>query len=311
MLYKFTSSPAQDSVQFGSLKEKAGNSPYEYSENEGRLLNEEDASTSVYRDGVIVKTNAGYLTLPQGIAGGACARYAPVAFLRNSDTWCSGEFSESMCGETSPWSARDYLVSSSEHRFHCATSSQVLGFDSRENSTEVPTNVAYFCTKDASEFTTAVHQDWGSPEQERSLFESAAKTEEEFGDESRCPFDDGISKPAVPRFNASLDTCFNVVLKVQYYLYWRAAQIVQVRVKIILGDVQAMGPLGKLFVFQRFSVKFIHLKDVDRSQLPFIENRVTERSGNPGYEIGKIVLAKTEKNESVVLDFATKVSQVK
>lgn len=309
MLYEFTSSPAGDSVQFESLRAQAQNSPYEYRESESRTSDEDDVNTGGYQDGSIVKTDPGFLTLPRRIASDACARYAPVVFLRNSDTLCTGEFSESLCSETSPWSALDYLVPSHTRQFSCGTSPQVLNLNNRVNFTMVPTNVAYFCTNDPSAFTTSVEEDWGLSTQTVSLFEPAEETNENVGDVPRCPFDDGVSKPEPPRFNASLGTCFNVVLKVEYHLYWRSVQIVQARVKVTLGDIRNTSSVGRLLITQRFSTKFIHLKDVDLSQLPFIESEVNERSGNPGYLIGRKVLAKIEKNESVSLNMSFTVSQ--
>ena len=291
LLYDTPPASAGDSVQFDSLQ--AGAPEYEYRENETRSLVENDVTGSGYRDGVIIKTDRAVLTLPQGIGIGACARYAPVVFLRDTVTWCSSEFSESMCSEKSSWSALDYLVPSTTRS--CLTSPQVLNLNSRANSSSVPTHIEYFCVKDSTTYTTEFGKDWDTTLQGGSLFNTDQRSGDESTD-SRCTFDDSVSKPPVPEFNANSMKCSNVVLKVNYDVYWKGGKIVQLRAKVSLGDISA--PAGNLIVAQRFSVKFTYLNEVDRTKLPFIQPVIEERSGNPGYITGKKVIAKIDGGQS-------------
>ena len=291
LLYGTPPASAGDSVQFDSLQ--AGAPEYEYRENETRSMVEGDVTVSGYRDGVIIKTDRAVLTLPQGIGTSACARYAHVVFLRNSVTWCSSEFSESMCSEKSSWSALDYLVPSTTRS--CLTSPQVLNLNSRANSSSVPTHVEYFCVKDSTTYTTEFGKDWDSTLQGGSLFNTDQRSGDESPD-SRCAFDDGVSKPPAPEFNANSRKCSNVVLKVDYDIYWKGGKIVQLRAKVTMGDISA--PAGNLIVAQRFSVKFMHLDEVDLTKLPFIQPALEQRSGNPGYITGKKVIAKIERGQS-------------
>ena len=292
LLYDTPPAFAGDNVQFVSLQ--AGAPEYEYGENETRSLVESEATGSGYRDGVIIKTDRAILTLPQGIGTGACARYAPVSFLRDTVTWCSSEFSESMCSENSPWSALDYLVPITTRS--CLTSPQVLSLNSRTNSS-VPTHVEYTCIKDSTAYTTEIGKAWGSTSQSGSLFHTDLESADDSSD-SRCAFDDGNSKPAVPEFSGSALSrkCSNVVLKVDYHVYWKGTKIVQLRAKVTMGDISA--PATDLIVAQRFSVKFTYLKDVDLTKLPFIQPVLVERSGNPGYITGKKVIAKIDGGQS-------------
>ena len=291
LLYDTPPASAGDSVQFDSLQ--AGAPEYEYRENETRSLVESEDTGSGYRVGVIIKTDRAVLTLPQGIGTGACARYAPVAFLRDTVTWCSSEFSESMCSEKSSWSALDYLVPSTTRS--CLTSPQVLNLNSSTNSSSVPTLVEYFCVKDSTAYTTEAGKDWGSTFQAGSLFD----TDQRSGNDSldpRCTFDDGVSKPPAPEFIAISRKCSNVVLKVDYDVYWKGSKIVQLRAKVTLGDITA--PAGNLIVAQRFSMKFTYLNEVDLTKLPYIQPVLEERSGNPGYIRGRKVIAMIEGGQS-------------
>ncbi|XP_028400295.1 tectonic-2-like [Dendronephthya gigantea] len=285
LLYDSPPTFAGDSVQFDSLQ--AGAPKYEYRKNEIRSLVENDVNKNGYRDSVVIKTDRAVLTLPQEIGTNACARYAPVVFLRDFSTWCSSEFSEIMCSKKSSWNALEYLVPSTARS--CLTSPQVLNLNSTANSSSVPTHVQYFCQKDSTAFVTEVGNDW-------DLKSGSFNTQQGSGGEShdsRCAFDDGVSKPPAPIFDENSKRCSNVVLKVAYDFYWKGGKIVQLRARIALGDITAS--TGNVIVAQRFSVKYTHLATVDATRLPFIQPVVEERSGNPGYIRGKKVIAKANQ----------------
>ena len=292
LLYDTPPAPAGDSVQFDSLQADAPK--YEYRENETRFLVENDVIDAGYRDGVIIKTDSAVLTLPQGVGTSACARYAPVAFLRDTVTWCSSDFSESMCSEKTSWSALDYLVPSTTRS--CLTSPQVLNINRRANSSSVPTHVEYFCVKDASVYTTKLRKSWDSTGS-KSL-NADQRPGNELSD-PRCVFDDGVSKPPAPEFNARSRKCSNVVLKVDYDIYWKGTKIIQLRARLTLGDISA--PADNLIIAQRFSVKFTYLNEVDPTKLPFMQPVYEQRSGNPGYITGKKVIAKVDRGQSSML----------
>ena len=285
LIYDTPPASAGDSVQFDSLQ--AGAPKYEYQENETRSLTENDVTGSGYRDGVVIKTDRAILTLPQGIGTSSCARYAPVAFLRDTVTWCSSEFSEIMCSEKSSWSALDYLLPSTA--YSCLNSPQA-------NSSSVPTHIEYFCVTDSTAYLTEVGKDWRSTDRETFDLNNEQISNDKYTD-PRCAFDDGVSKPPVPEFNATSKTCSNVVLKVNYEIYWKGSKIVQLRATLTLGDMAA--PASTLVVAQRFSVKFTHLTEVDPRKLPFIRPVLEERSGNPGYITGKKVIAAVNSGQAL------------
>lgn len=292
LLYDTPPASAGDSVQFDSLQ--AGAPEYEYRKNEIRSLVENDVTRNGYRDGVVIKTDRAALRLPQEIGTSACARYAPVVFLRDFVSWCSSEFSEIMCSEKSSWNALDYLVPTTTRS--CLTSPQVLNLNSIVNSSSVPTDVQYFCQKDSTAFVTEIGKDW---DKKTELFIAEQGSGGE-SDDPRCAFDDGVSKPPAPVFDENSRRCSNVVLKVTYDFYWKGGKIVQLRSMVTLGDITASA--GNVIVAQRFSVKFTHLTTVDATKLPFIQAVVQERSGNPGYIRGKKVIAKVTNEHKGFID---------
>lgn len=85
-----------------------------------------------------------------------------------------------------------------------------------------------------------------------------------------------------PTYNTARKMCEKAVMEVKYDLYWNASRITNVNAEIIIGD------LMEAPTFMRFSVRFYHheklLSPVENASLP-------KRSGNPGYDVGRPLIA--------------------
>ncbi|PIK59797.1 hypothetical protein BSL78_03252 [Apostichopus japonicus] len=57
------------------------------------------------------------------------------------------------------------------------------------------------------------------------------------GTTTRCGWDDGFTVPPIPTLNDDTKDCDNVVLDVDYQLFWRGSAVVSVEVTILLGSV--------------------------------------------------------------------------
>ncbi|XP_032237913.2 tectonic-1 [Nematostella vectensis] len=103
-----------------------------------------------------------------------------------------------------------------------------------------------------------------------------------------CPF----VSPPWPTFDSASQTCSNVVMEVSYTIYYNTStDITKVSVELVMGSQTTALPL-----LQKFSIKFIK-----EGSEPFY------RSGNPGYIVGKPLVAGTlqldtlMKKEAIVL----------
>ena len=314
--YNVTSPPlAQDATAFNTLAAKRMREVFTFSESEERQTS---ISAGLYTVGATIKTAAntedtnyaratlGVLTLPQSVFNGLCLQNSAVRFLEEVSSRCVFELEESFCNSQSPWSALNYLMPNKLSRPACPLPPAVLA-EGRLGDTiggipeRASTEVQYFCTDAAGYISMAAHKSEDSVSS--SLFETKVQDSRT---PKRCDFDDGETLPPEPLFNKTTRICSNVVVKVEYEFKWRERRIDAVQGKITLGNVgiPAVKTKAKLVtsddvintVSQSFSVKFVHspLNSSNVSQTLF------QRSGNPGYVLGRPVLGRLQNSSGQV-----------
>lgn len=293
--YNLTSPPlAQDSSGFNTLSAKRKREAFTFSESEERQTS---ISSGFYTAGTTIKTatntedknyaraTLGVLSLPQSVFNGLCVQNAAVRFLKDVSSGCVFESEESLCNSQSPWSALNYLMPNKLSQPACPLPPAVLAEGSLGDTVgEIPviasTEVQYFCISDA--------------------IDSVSTTAQKLG-EARCDFDDGDSLPPAPFFNKTTRTCSNVVTKVEYEFTWYGRRIDAVQAQITLGSVaipfvRDMVQLVTSDTFintvgQNFSVRFLHaLRNSSNSSS--VRQTPVQRSGNPGYVLGRPVLGR-------------------
>ena len=317
--YNLTSpSLAQDSASFNSLARNKKRESFTFMENEERRTT---ISSGLYTVGTSIKTAAnaedvnyvratvGVLSLPQTVFNGLCSQDVPVRFLEQVSSRCVLELEESLCNSQSPWSALNYLMPIQLDRPTCVQPPSVLA-QGRLNETGGPpelatTDVRYYCTDIAAFVSAAAKESENSlTNNSSSLFESSAQ---ERADPTRCAFDDGETLPPAPVFNKTTRLCTNVVVKVEYEFEWRDRRIDAVKARVTLGNVQI--PAVKTntglvtstdainTLSQSFSVNFTHSPLLNSSN---IREAPFQRSGNPGYLLGRPVLSRLENSSEQV-----------
>lgn len=317
--YNVTSPPlAQDAISFNTLAEKKKREVFTFLESEERRTS---ISGGLYTAGATIKTAAnsedvnyaratlGVLTLPQSVFNDLCLQNAAVRFLQEFSSHCVLELEESFCNSQSSWSALNYLMPNKLSRPACPLPPVVLA-EGRLNDTVggIPetavTDVQYFCAGVVAYVSKTTQ---GSEDSVRingsSLFESNSQ---ENKTPERCEFDDGETVPPAPFFNKTTRICSNVVVKVEYEVKWRERRIDAIKASVTLGNVQIPAIKAKSglatsntfinTVSQSFSVRFLHspLNSSSASQTPF------QRSGNPGYLLGRPVLGRLQNNSEQV-----------
>ena len=299
--YNLTSPPlAQDSSGFNTLSAKRKREAFTFSESEERQTS---ISSGFYTAGTTIKTatntedknyaraTLGVLSLPQSVFNGLCVQNAAVRFLKDVSSGCVFESEESLCNSQSPWSALNYLMPNKLSQPACPLPPAVLAEGSLGDTVgEIPviasTEVQYFCISDA--------------------IDSVSKTAQKLG-EARCNFDDGDSLPPAPFFNKTTRTCSNVVTKVEYEFTWYGRRIDAVQAQITLGSVaipfvRDMVQLVTSDTFintvgQNFSVRFLHALR-NSSNFSSVRQTPVQRSGNPGYVLGRPVLGRLLLNST-------------
>eukprot|EP00094_Tigriopus_californicus_P001832 TCALIF_01768-PA protein Name:"Similar to Tctn2 Tectonic-2 (Rattus norvegicus)" AED:0.33 eAED:0.33 QI:0/0.66/0/0.75/0.66/0.25/4/0/648 len=83
-------------------------------------------------------------------------------------------------------------------------------------------------------------------------------------------------------FDSEVKLCSNVVLQVEYQIFWNGTSISRVKANVLLGDVDVspVSNIQRRSLNQHFRVDFIHVNDLYKSRT------IRRISGNPGYEIG-------------------------
>lgn len=293
--YNLTSPPlAQDSSGFNTLSAKRKREAFTFSESEERQTS---ISSGFYTAGTTIKTatntedknyaraTLGVLSLPQSVFNGLCVQNTAVRFLKDVSSGCVFESEESLCNSQSPWSALNYLMPNKLSQPGCPLPPAVLAEGSLGDIVgEIPaianTEVQYFCISDA--------------------IDSVSTTAQKLG-EARCDFDDGDSLPPAPFFNKTTRTCSNVVTKVEYEFTWYGRRIDAVQAQITLGSVAIPFVRDMVQVVtsdtfintvgQNFSVRFLHaLRNSSNSSS--VRQTPVQRSGNPGYVLGRPVLGR-------------------
>ncbi|XP_072908119.1 tectonic-2 isoform X1 [Hemitrygon akajei] len=92
-----------------------------------------------------------------------------------------------------------------------------------------------------------------------------------------------VSEPKVVK-----GMCENMILQADYVFYWNGSAISNITLRVTLGNISLD---SSATVTQRFSVTFIHSRSEHHTQ--------ATRSGNPGYLVGRPVLAALERGKNL------------
>lgn len=243
-LYYSTPVGLKDVSSFNNLKAQAVTATTtSFEDSLSRELNFEENSGSIgYQNGYPIELTydanlRGYLTLPMVAIQGNCHYSSIVRFQTDSSSECTKTFQPSSCADYTPFSARTYLQPSATSYPACPVVPRVIAEYGR--ATTANTRVKYLCLDGGIE--SYLRSSSRSPlnATQTELFEKSAGLNEE--DEevtaTRCEWDDGFSVPLVPTLNNVTKNCDNVVLDVDYQLFWRGGQITSIEATILLGSV--------------------------------------------------------------------------
>lgn len=214
----------------------------------------------------------GILSLPARTLTGQCIEAAPLQFLIAQEALCNIVVTPNSCSDHTVLSSTFYLSENSSDE-------QVL---SRADTLEMANlSVNYVCSAPDIDWT-----EWSS---------------------QRIPLCN--SSNLKPVYDADLMICENAVQRVEYRFWWNGPQIVKVNVSIFLGNVSlaAVGNSGPMStITQSFQTLYFHSRekndsdvsnetssalDYDESYRPYV------RSGNPGYDVGRLLITGIPKNE--------------
>ncbi|CAC5424958.1 TCTN1_3 [Mytilus coruscus] len=257
----------------------------------------------------------GFLGLPSSLTSTGCSN-SPVAYLKDETSSCVRQFTtlnQTTCESTTSFSAPSYYtgfrVVTTPYLFTYIVNGTVITTTtqsttvttttpsppvSTDNSTAavtVPTTTTGAATTTTdTNITTTVTIVTTEPPTTVAPFEidlynntytidiglSTVQCRDSTGNNITCNFPTG-SVPA-PTYNTSTATCQNVVTQVEYEITHDGTNgISTADVKFVLQDITT----SNLPLSQTFTSKFTGVNDVN----------VTERSGNPGYIVGKPVRA--------------------
>ncbi|XP_078606446.1 uncharacterized protein LOC144879091 isoform X2 [Branchiostoma floridae x Branchiostoma japonicum] len=272
--------------------------PYSYDETERRETVETDSSLA-YRYGLATQvlytdgngeTQQGFLSFPQQTLSGQCLYSGIVRHFVDTNATCVQTLDSSLCVEGSVLDAREYLLPSPATHPPCPTPPQVLS--QHGGVTTVPTTVEYYCLTDPSLYvrSTTTADDFYIFNQTSLFADNVASTMQ------RCAFDDGFTFPPTPSLNTTTDTCSSVVLDVRYVISWRGTELTSVAAFVVLGDVAMEtvapddGTNSSTVLAQKFGVEFSY-DSLNGTTADVTE--IIDRSGNPGYDVGKVLLTGT------------------
>ncbi|XP_078687068.1 uncharacterized protein LOC144919484 [Branchiostoma floridae x Branchiostoma belcheri] len=272
---------------------------FSFDETERRETVETDSSLA-YRYGLATQvlytdangeTQQGFLSFPQQTLSGQCLYSGIIRHFVSSNATCTQTLDASLCAEGSVLDAREYLLPSAATHPPCPTPPQVLSQHGGVNT--VPTTVEYFCLTDPSLYVRSTTTDdiYMYVFNQTSLFSDSVPATMQ-----RCAFDDGFTFPPSPTLNTTTDTCSNVVLDVRYVLSWRGTELTGAAALVILGDIAMEtvapgdGSNSSTVLAQKFGVEFSY---DNPNATAGDATEIVDRSGNPGYDVGKVLLTGT------------------
>ncbi|XP_065186424.1 tectonic-2-like [Sycon ciliatum] len=253
------------------------------------IVTESSLNTGYYH-GQVLLTGASPLTaaptvfaLPSSSGSNAgCFEHSPVQYLVDTRSHCTRLVSEAQCGPASPLDVRRlfmYSTTASSSSPQPAGSQACRSYPGLLKTPLDRTTLAPVC--DVS-VTTCVNDRISRPAQR--LNDIALATLADLGQ----PSVENVSMAAEctatqqgldPVYNATSNTCDNVLLGITYTLQWRARQVESVSMAATLGSV-AVGS----YVQQTFAVQFRSVPVAGEVCTP--DAGVESLSGNPGYQRG-------------------------
>nr|XP_022303176.1 tectonic-3-like isoform X2 [Crassostrea virginica] len=243
----------------------------------------------------------GYLNIPQGEPN--CQSNNPVAYLVDQSFKCTRQLRSldtTTCTNTSYLNAATYLTNvrivKTPYLFTWIINgteiTTPLPTTTTTPTTPIPTTAAntndtnstaesttLTTTTTTTTTTTPVPTTVIVTTEQRSLYNNSYTTGFEWVE---CVERTGqvvdCSTPPTPTLNSS--HCNSVVLEVEYHItHDGSVGITQVGVRLVLGSIQT----GDLPLTQSYSASFTSVNEINKT--------ITERSGNPGYIVGKPVRA--------------------
>ncbi|XP_052705703.1 tectonic-1-like isoform X3 [Crassostrea angulata] len=217
---------------------------------------------------------SGYLTIPQGEPN--CQSNNPVSYLVDQSFKCTRQMrtlDANSCENTPYLNASSYLTSVRIVKTPYLFTWIING---TEVTTPIPTTTTTTTTTTPAPTTVAVT----TSNEQRSLYNNSYTMEFEM-ERVECVDGNGLVVDCsfnAPSFNAS--HCNNAVLGVEYHITHDGSNgITRAGVRLLLGSIQA----SDLPLTQTYGSSFTSVNEVNKT--------ITERSGNPGYIVGKPVRA--------------------
>nr|XP_011447005.2 tectonic-1 isoform X3 [Crassostrea gigas] len=217
---------------------------------------------------------SGYLTIPQGEPN--CQSNNPVSYLVDQSFKCTRQMrtlDANSCENTPYLNASSYLTSVRIVKTPYLFTWIING---TEVTTPIPTTTTTTTTTTPAPTTVAVT----TSNEQRSLYNNSYTMEFEM-ERVECVDGNGLVVGCsfnAPSFNTS--HCNNAVLGVEYHITHDGSNgITRAGVRLLLGSIQA----SDLPLTQSYGSSFTSVNEVNKT--------ITERSGNPGYIVGKPVRA--------------------
>lgn len=236
------------------------------------------------------------LSLPQRVLTGECALEAPIGFLRDVESDCLFELTNTMCSSNSPFNPLFYIQSTAQSPSSYSFTYEILG--NVASTSTADTFVEYYCAT-GGELNTYVKSTTGSinPPTSTTLFNynlPSANCQDTCGNDicastptnapteqlpTRCAWDDGVTRPSPATINNL--NCDNTVLDVRYKFHWSGQTIINVTAIVIVGDVPLSTVATPTIITQKFSSIFLHDGNTT-SQDNYAGQNTYTRSGRPG-----------------------------
>ncbi|XP_063398694.1 tectonic-1-like isoform X4 [Mytilus trossulus] len=215
----------------------------------------------------------GFLGLPSSLTSTGCSN-SPLAYLKDETSSCVRQFTtldQTTCESTTSLSALSYYTG-----FRLVTTPYLFTYIVNGTVITTTTQPTTVTTTTPSPPVAPSPIDLYNNTYTIDIGLSTVQCRDSAGNNITCPFPTG-SVPA-PTYNTGTSTCQNVVTQVKYEMTYDGTNgISTADVRFVLQDITTTN----LPLFQTFTSKFTGVNDVN----------VTERSGNPGYIVGKPVRA--------------------
>ncbi|XP_033123189.1 tectonic-2-like [Anneissia japonica] len=302
--YYFSSvSGATDNQGFESLQSALPTNYTTFEESEDRALDTSQFSSSqgyqygaplqlIYENNII-----GLLALPQQGASGSCLWTSAVKYQVDSNSTCVMNITQQTCSSSSALNASLFVQSSDTTYPPCPDPPEVISAFGYVTDRVAVSQIEYFCLDDLSGYLQSNETASVYGLYTKSLPYVGGKQQVPY---SRCVWDDDFTRPPDPSYSNTTQTCDHSVVEVQYEIVWQGGEVLILKGAVFLGSVPIQS--SGIMLNPKYSVKFSHqlpITNNDETGAVEIPEEVFKRSGNPGYQVGELLLSGTTVYEQV------------